>query len=62
MYNPNPSQEWASTFSPSPACPSVGELKYAKYQFRVENTEFEIPNLRYIGFVSESIVFKTEGL
>ena len=35
---------------------------YAKYQFRDENTEFEIPGLQYIGFVSQSIVFKTEGL
>ena len=35
------------------------ELKNAKYQFRVENTEYKIPNLRYIGLFSQSIVFKT---
>ena len=38
------------------------ELKNAKYQFRVENTEFKTPNLRYIDLFSESIVFKTEEL
>ena len=34
----------------------------AKCQFRVENTEFKIQNLRYIGLLSQSIVFKTGGL
>ena len=28
------------------------ELKNAKYQFRIENTKFKIPNLRYIGLFS----------
>ena len=34
------------------------ELKNAKYQFRVKNTEFKIPNLKYIGLFSQSIVLK----
>ena len=34
----------------------------AKYQFGFENVEFKIPDLRYIGLFSQSIVFKTEGL
>ena len=34
----------------------------AKYQFRVEDTEFKVPNLRYTGFFIQLIVFKTEGL
>ena len=38
------------------------ELKNAKYQFRVENTEFKIPNLRYIGLFSQSIVFKNRRI
>ena len=42
--------------------PKTVELKNTKYQFRVENTEFKIPNLRHIGLFSRSIVFKTEGL
>ena len=35
-------------------------LQNAKYQFRVENTEFKIPNFRYIGLFSQLFVFKTE--
>ena len=38
------------------------ELKSVKYQFRVEKTEFKIPNLRFIGLFSQSVVFKTEEL
>ena len=38
------------------------ELKNAKYQFTAENTEFKIPNLRYIVLFSQSIVFKTRIL
>ena len=38
------------------------ELKNAKYQFGVENMEFKIPNLGYIGSFSQSIVFEKEGL
>ena len=34
----------------------------AKYQFGFENMKFKIPDLRYIGLFSQSIVFKTEGL
>ena len=45
--------------SPPPDCPYVVELKNAKYQFRIENGKFKIPNLRYIGLFSQSIVFKT---
>ena len=37
------------------------ELKNAKFQSGVENTEFKIPNLRYIGLFSQLIVFKTEN-
>ena len=32
------------------------------YQFGVENTEFKIPDLRYVSLFSQSVVFKTEGL
>ena len=38
------------------------ELKNAKYQLSAENTEFKIPNVRYIGLFSQLFVFKTEGL
>ena len=38
------------------------ELKNAKYHLRVENVELKIPNVRYIGFFSQRIVFKTGGL
>ena len=38
------------------------DLKNAKYRFWVENTKFKIPNVRYIGLFSQSIVFKNEGL
>ena len=37
------------------------ELKNAKFQSGVENTDFKIPNLRYIGLFSQLIVFKTEN-
>ena len=37
-------------------------IKECEYQFRVENAEFTIPNLRYIALFSQSIVFKTGGL
>ena len=37
-------------------------LKNTKYQFGVENTEFKIQNLRYIGLFPQPIVFKTERL
>ena len=47
---------------PPPSCPQIVELKNVKYQFRAEDAEFKIPNLRYIGLFSLSIVFKTEGL
>ena len=38
------------------------ELNNVKYQFRFENKQVEIVNLRYIDVFSQSIVFKTEGL
>ena len=37
------------------------ELKNTKYQYRVENAGFKIPNLRCIGLFSQSIVLKTEA-
>ena len=35
------------------------KLKNAQYKFRVENTQLQIPNLRYIGFFSQSKDCKT---
>ena len=50
------------TFLPTD-CPLIVELKNAKYEFRVENMEFKIPSLRYIGLFSQSTVSQsTEGL
>ena len=65
-YYSNPSYylglESKQVHFPPPVCPQIVELKNVKDQFRVEDAEFKIPNLRYIGLFSMSIVFKTEGL
>ena len=37
-------------------------IRVCEISIWVENTEFKIQKLKYIGFVSQSIVFKTEGL
>ena len=42
--------------------PLIVGLKNAKYQFRVENMELKITNLRYVALFSQSIVFRTAGL
>ena len=47
---------------PQPDSSKIVELKNVKHQFGVENKEFKIRNLRYIGLFSETIVFKTEEL
>ena len=38
------------------------ELKNAKYQFGVENTESKIPNLRYIGLFSQKIILQNRRI
>ena len=37
-------------------------IRVCKISISVEDTEFKIQKPKYIGFVSQSIVFKTEGL
>ena len=55
---PNPSQEQTGTFLPKTRLSLNYESKKVKYHFRVENTEFRIPNYRYTGyrFFFQSIV------
>ena len=46
----NPSQEQTGTFLPKTRLSLNYESKKVKYHFRVENTEFRIPNYRYTGY------------